>query len=67
MMNELVPHEVGEGAPVRNERGRGVESPRDHHQRVPERVISLARERPPLPHFVGAPSPSRKLEGDNRR
>jgi arylformamidase len=33
----------------------------------PERVIMLARDRRPLPRsfLAGAPSPSRKLEGDN--
>jgi hypothetical protein len=51
MVNSFVPHEVGEGAPATKERGRGIESPRDGHSApVPERVVSYARERLPLPH-----------------
>jgi hypothetical protein len=55
----FVPHCVGEGAPARNEWGRGDESPRDLYQRVQERVISDARERPPLPRKRGPLPPLR--------
>jgi hypothetical protein len=66
MVNSFVPHEVGEGAPATKERGRGIESPRDGHSPpVPERVVSYARERLPLPHSRarGGPFPLSQARG----